>query len=187
MTHLTDILTFSGGYFNFADLRANKIEIEDVAHALSNVCRFAGHCPRFYSVAQHSVLVYRITRDVLGVDDPVVLMQALLHDAPEAYMGDVTTPLKRFLLGYREMEDELQQHIMQWFSLPVDLDPLVKKADLMALAIEKREIWSNDDTWVVLKGVEEVQWSLICETPRLSEATFLNAYRALDRALKSIQ
>lgn len=184
--HRTDILTYSGKYFDYENLGANVFDIEDIAQGLSNACRFAGQCPRFYSVAQHSVLVYRLLRDVLRVTDPIILMQGLLHDGTEAFLGDMTTPLKRMMPAYGELEHRLQRIIMAMFSLPPELHPLVKKADLMALAIEKREIWHNKDAWVVLEGVDEVPWTLIPENPRLARASFTHAYGMANHALKSV-
>lgn len=159
-SHSTDILTRSGHYFDFTDLESNVIEIEDIAHGLSHVCRFAGQVPQFYCVAQHSVLVWWIVRDVLGVTDPTVWMQALLHDATEAYIGDMTSPLKRMMKEYQSLESRLDYLVLRRFGLSPLLDPWVRKADLMALAIEKRELWGNPDAWDVLEGVEEVDWRL---------------------------
>jgi hypothetical protein len=181
----TDILTYSGNYFSFEDLDSNVIYIEDIAQGLSNVCRFAGQSPRFYSVAQHSSLVYRLLRDVLKVTDQTVLMQGLLHDGTEAYLGDMTTPLKRIMPQYLEIERRLHGRIMRQFGLPEILDDRVKMADLMALAIEKRELLHNTDTWVVLIGVREVPWTLLPYNPRLARASFISEFRALSHALKA--
>jgi len=182
--HRTDILTYSGKYFDFENLEANVIDIEDIAQGLSNVCRFAGQCPRFYSVAQHSVLVFQLLRDVLRVTDPVVLMQGLLHDGTEAFLGDMVTPLKRIMPQYREMEQRLNELVMKRFNLPSELDDRVKQADLMALGIEKRELWHNTDTWVVLIGVREVPWTLRPSAPHHARAVFLSTYNMV---LKAIQ
>lgn len=184
--HFTDILTRSGRYFDFANLEGNVIDIEDIAQGLSNVCRFAGQCPRFYSVAQHSVLVHRLLRDTLGVDDPIVRMQGLLHDGTEAFLGDMVSPLKRMMPGYLEMERQLHFLIMREWGLPQELHALVKKADLMALAIEKRELWGNTDEWAVLQGVDEVPWTLLPYSPRLARAAFMNDYHILNDDLKTV-
>jgi hypothetical protein len=183
--HRTDIATFTGGYFDFVDLESNVFSIEDIAQGLSNVCRFGGQCPRFYSVAQHSALVYRLLRDVLDVDSPTIFMQGLLHDGTEAFLGDMVTPLKRMLPAYGDLERRLQHIIMAKFGLPPDLHPLVRKADLMALSIEKRELLRNRDDWVVLEGVETVEWSLIPAPPTVARAMFIAEYNLIGLTTKT--
>lgn len=183
--HYTDIATFSRRYFDFANLEGNVIDIEDIAQGLSNVCRFGGQCPRFYSVAQHSVLVFRLMRDVLGVTDSAVLMQGLLHDATEAFLGDMVSPLKRMMPDYQTMERQLHFLIMREWDLPQELHQAVKKADLMALAIEKRELWGNTDEWVVLRGVEETPWTLLPYGAPLARAAFMGEYGYLKSKLKT--
>jgi len=179
MSHATDILTHSRRYFDFADLESNTIDIQDIAQGLSNVCRFGGQCPVFYSVAQHSVLVYRILRDVLNVDDPVILKQGLLHDATEAFLGDMVSPLKRRIPQYKAIEARLNDTIMYAFSLPWQLSARVKEADLMALSIEQRELWGNADDWAVLEGVARAEWTLIPTTPFVARAQFMQTYTEL--------
>lgn len=88
------IETHSGAYFDYAAPRANQIRVADIAHALSNVCRFGGHTSVFYSVAEHAVLVRSL---VIDAGYPEMGMAALHHDSHEAYLGDVPTPLKQEL------------------------------------------------------------------------------------------
>jgi len=184
MTHATDILVHSGRYFDFENLAGNVIDIEDIAQGLSNVCRFGGQVPEFYSVAQHSVLVFQLLRDVLGVSDPATLMQGLLHDATEAYLGDVVSPLKRLLGGYQAIETRLNVFVMRHFNLPLELPPAVKRADLMALAIEKRELWGNRDEWAVLQGVPETPWELTPYSPRVARSAFMRTFQYMERERK---
>jgi 5'-deoxynucleotidase YfbR-like HD superfamily hydrolase len=85
------IQTLSGKRFDYINSTADDVDIEDIANALSNICRFAGHVPEFYSVAQHSVLCSQIV-------PPEFAFEALMHDAAEAYCQDIPQPLKLLCL-----------------------------------------------------------------------------------------
>lgn len=97
--------------------RLNQIDIEDIARALSMTCRFGGHCKKFYSVAEHSVHVADYLR-ALGCENTLVF-RALLHDAAEAYLGDVPSPMKRHpsFDQYRDLERDFQNKIYVKFGL----------------------------------------------------------------------
>lgn len=84
--------TYTGRMFSFAEITPEDIDIRDIAHALSHLCRFVGHTSMFYSVAQHCLLV---SEKIPG--GPEVKLAALLHDAAEAYVNDLPSPLKRWL------------------------------------------------------------------------------------------
>ena len=94
----TWFLTTTGRQFWPASPDPEQIQIEDIAHALSNLCRFGGHTREFYSVAQHSVLVSQ------NVPDDLRLV-GLMHDATEAYCGDMIRPLKNVLPEFKELEN----------------------------------------------------------------------------------
>lgn len=131
------IQTHSGRRFNPTNPYVDAIVIQDIAHALSMQCRFSGHCKKFYSVAQHSVLVSYIcdSRDALW---------GLLHDASEAYLVDVPRPLKKSgkFGAYIEFEAQMQEAICRRFGLPLKEPPSVKKADTILLATEARDLMS---------------------------------------------
>lgn len=97
------------------------------------MCRFGGHCITFYSVAQHSVHVSKLV-------PPHLAFQALMHDAAEAYIGDMVRPLKKNMPEFQAAEDRLWETIALKFGLPRELDPLVKTADNVALMTERRDI-----------------------------------------------
>lgn len=136
-------LSFSGKKIYPLDLQPSEIDIEDIAHSLSNICRFGGHCRKFYSVAQHSIIVSWAV-------SPVDKLCALLHDAPEAYCGDMVRPLKvnSLLAPYRDIEAGIWYSICSKFELDVDLPSEVDKADARVLLAEKRDLMNcNGHTW----------------------------------------
>ena len=132
--------TYSGRRFYPLDPREDEVWLPDIAHALANICRFNGHSTRFYSVAEHSLLVAK--------NVPMHLRAwALLHDAAEAYVCDVARPLKQApQMGfYREMEDRILATIYRRFELlapgaPLWIPEQVKVADRNALATERRDL-----------------------------------------------
>lgn len=129
LPHPTQIRTFSGMWIEVFDPKPEHILIEDIAHALSNQCRFGGHLPKFYSVAMHSILCAELVprEHKLG---------ALLHDASEAYLLDVPKPIKNRLTNYVEIEDRLMQVIADKFGFEWPLAPEIKKADTEMLSME---------------------------------------------------
>jgi hypothetical protein len=142
------ILTASGRQFWPLNPRPADVEIADIAHALSNLCRFTGHCRRFYSVAEHSIRV---------AEHLPVKYQAwgLLHDAAEAYVSDLASPLKRSeaLKDYRAVEGRVLLCVLTRFGLhhggeDIWLPPAVKEADLRMLMTEKRDLMP-DGPWDV--------------------------------------
>lgn len=124
--------TAHGRKFWPLDPRADEVFIDDIAHSLSLQCRYAGHCLRFYSVAEHCVLMARKLRWE-GVD---VALWALLHDAAEAYTVDVPRPLKRHLVGYKEAEAKVMATIAERFGLSSEMPAVVHDADTRIVADE---------------------------------------------------
>ncbi len=127
------IQTYTGKKFDLADPQPDMVCIEDISHALSHLCRYTGHSRAFYSVAQHSILVAsHLPREIA--------LQGLLHDATEAYVGDVSWPLKQLLPEYKVIEQRVWRVIADKFGLPEELDPRVKEMDGILLMAEKREL-----------------------------------------------
>lgn len=142
------IKTFTGLHFNYAHPTVESISIRDIAQALSHECRFAGHLPEFYSVAQHSVLVSEIV-------PPEFALEALLHDAHEAYCKDIPSPLKRLIPDYCGIEMGIDCVIRNKFGLPVVPSQAVKQADLVMLATERRDLGIDDgERWPMLDGIK---------------------------------
>jgi len=146
--HTTDprgewMQTIGGRRFYPQDPRPEDVYIEDIAHALSHICRFGGHCHSLYTVAEHSVRVSAAIAAAGGTAEEQ--RQGLLHDAAEAYVGDMVWPLKRSpqAEGYRTIEHRVEQAIAAKFGLPVKLLPIVKRFDLTLLSTEKRDLMNE--------------------------------------------
>jgi uncharacterized protein len=170
--------TFTGRNVFPLELRVTDIHIEDIAQALSNLCRYNGHPIKFYSVAQHSVLVSQYLMNRYGQRH--IGLSGLLHDAPEAYIGDMPTPLKRLLPGFVEAEDRIQTVVQEYFNLLYPLDcPEIKDADMKLLATEARDLMGNPKDWSSLKGLEPLQEQIICWPPETARTAFLKQYYAL--------
>jgi hypothetical protein len=172
------IRTASGRKFDFVNIEANEILIDDIAHALSHVNRFTGHTRIAYSVAQHSVMVSRIV--------PVEhALAGLLHDATEAYLGDVSTPLKQLLPEYKALEARVEAHVLGTFGLPAILPKAVKHADLVMLATEKRDLMprpiEGPETWRILEGIEPLPMHLAPLPAASARSLFLERFRELTR------
>lgn len=142
-----EIETFSGRFVDTKQPDPESIILEDIAHALSNICRYGGHCGRFYSVAEHSVFVSRrLERKGYG---KAMCLAALHHDDAEAYLGDVPRPLKP-LLGarYRELTDRMDAAIVQGLSMPFTPEAFhaepVKQADNWALFVEAEHLLPSE-------------------------------------------
>lgn len=169
------IHTYSGRRFYPLDANWQDVYIEDIAHALACTGRFGGHTREFYSVAQHSVLASTIV-------SPENAKWALLHDSPEAYLGDVPRPIK-YSLGfdeYRAAEKRLEGVIMMAFDLPLEEPAEVKEADSIMLVTEARDLMGAtvDDDW--LHGADNaypLATSINPWTPKLAEQKFLERWR----------
>lgn len=136
------IQTRRGVVFYPFDVRPEDIVIEDIAHALSHCCRFAGHVSRFYSVAEHSVRVARLIRS--WGEPPAACMAGLLHDAAEAYIGDMPRPLKLMpqFEAYRDLDDALSAAVASRFGVEYPWHPAVHRADDILLGTEARDLMS---------------------------------------------
>jgi len=131
------IQTYSGIQFWPADPSVDDIDIYDIIHSLSNQCRYTGHTNQFYSVAQHSVIC---SMNVI----PKHAKWALMHDASEAYVSDLASPLKKYFPKYMDMEDKIQQVIAEKFDLPWPMPKQVTEIDWKVLATEKRDLLGEE-------------------------------------------
>lgn len=169
------ILTQSGCYINFVDLESNEYRIDDIAHALSNIGRFNGHTKKFYSVAQHCVLASRYAE--IGFE-----LEALMHDSTEAYIGDITSPLKKILPEYQSIEHLMYKDLSKYFGFPSVITKEVKEIDIRMLATEKRDLMPKEKTeWPFLNGFEPYEDKIRPWSPRKAKKEFLKRYKYIQK------
>lgn len=166
------IVTYTGRTIEPLNPSSADVELEDIAHALSNQCRFTGHTKHFYSVAQHCVLVSELLGHKYG-------MWGLLHDASEAYLSDIAGPIKRqpsFGTYYKETETRLMAAICERFGLDAQEPPEVKQADIILLHTEQRDLmpgtFAEDPGEVLARPI--AAWE-----PWLAKEKFLYRYAEL--------
>ena len=172
--------TVSGRWVNPFDPDPEQLDADDIARALANQCRFGGHCRVFYSVAQHSVIVSELVEARGG--DAEDVFAALMHDATEAYLGDMPHPLKhRSPLGaaFREAEAQLELALRKRFRIRAGV-PEIKRADRALLATERRAFSAEAWDWPELEGVEPLDLELRAWTPDEAAAAFAARFGALD-------
>lgn len=129
------IQTYTGKVFDFLNPTPDMIDIEDIAHSLSNLCRYGGHTKRFYSVAEHSGHMSYMVPEKHA-------LAALLHDASEAYLVDIPRPVKMCLSNYADIEHGLLTAISSRFGFQYPLHEVIKQADSAMLFIERKALLS---------------------------------------------
>lgn len=135
--------TFTGRAFYPLKLEKSDINRYDIAHSLAMQCRYNGHTSRFYSVAEHSILMSQVVPE----EDA---LWALLHDAPEAYIGDMVRPLKRHLKEFREIDERIMGAVCEKFDIPYDMPDSVKEADNRIIENERKELLGQEPLpWTV--------------------------------------
>ena len=129
------IETSKGNRFDYATPENYKFNTDEIAHALSQLCRFTGHTKEFYSVAQHSIMVSWLL-------PPELQLMGMLHDAAEAFIGDINAPLKQLLPQVKELENRIQSAIYKQYNVRYtpEAAAMVKEADIRMLLMEKRDL-----------------------------------------------
>lgn len=158
----------------------SSIEIFSIASALSKICRFGGHCPSFYSVAEHSVHAALLSeRYGYGRE---ITKAVFLHDATEAYLGDMVKPLKNSMTAYRLVEKNFERALSERFDIDFEGNhSIIKKIDREVIKAEKRALWPNDThRWTGLLEVEEVEIPFHFYPPELAFSYFFNFAKYLD-------
>jgi 5'-deoxynucleotidase YfbR-like HD superfamily hydrolase len=171
------IATYTGRWFWPLDPQPEDIVIEDIAHALSNKCRFSGHTKKFFSVAQHSVIVSLIC-------DPKDFLWGLLHDASEAYLVDMPKPLKILpeFEWFRKAEDKVQLAVCKRFNLSPEQPESTHVADKIALLTEKRDLMaeiSYGRKWEENYNLSPLEQKIIAMQPEEARDYFLKRYYEL--------
>lgn len=168
------IYTFTGRRFWPLQPKAEEVALQDIAHALSNICRFTGHTNHFYSVAQHSVLVSRTVPAEFA-------LWGLLHDASEAYLADISRPVKQQMPFYQEAERRLEKVIASAFGLPWPMPAAVKEVDTRMLMTEKRDVlvcpW--DFSRVHVADCQPYDFRIVPYSPSRAEESFFNRWHEL--------
>jgi hypothetical protein len=165
------ILTFTNRWFAPLEPNPDDIDVRDIAHSLSLLCRFNGHCRQFYSVAEHSV---RVSRALPAQH----ALWGLLHDAAEAYLSDIPRPVKRRLPGFNRMEDDLLAVILPRFGLAMPMPPEVLHADNVLLCTEMRDLMAPGVPWREL-GATPLEARVVPMGPEEAERAFLARFEAL--------
>lgn len=167
-----EILTSNGDYFLFNSPEQYDFPIEVISNALSKICRFTGHTSEFYSVAQHSVLVSEMVPRKYA-------FQGLMHDAHEAFTGDMVSPLKKLIPEYVILEKKIESELRLRYSLPESLHESIKIADIKLLMSERRCLFPY-------RSDDNLHWPSVMSTIDIKPMNhneayfyFLNRYKAL--------
>ena len=169
--------TYTGREYNFDKLRPDDICIEDIAHSLSNICRFNGHCRTFYSVASHSMMVSDICQ-------PENKLWGLLHDAGEAFIGDMLWGLKHGFpeigKAFMALEEQILMVVAEKYRLPWPIPNDVREADRIALAIETRMLFLGGNIADLCRhpGADQVR-PLMCVSPGEAKDVFIGRFLGL--------
>jgi hypothetical protein len=167
--------SYSGVMIDVSHMSIEDVRLQDIAHALSMQCRYNGHVKKFYSVAEHSVLLAEHIF-VFSVD-PKAALYALLHDGSEAYLGDIVRPIKGLMLEYLNIERHVQTVIFERFGiadLEIEWQRLIDLCDHRILINEKDALLNENIIWNV-PYVALPNLHIKCMVPGYAEAAFLSA------------
>lgn len=169
----------SGRYFDFRDPQPDQFTLEDIAGALSKICRFGGHCNRFYSVAEH--LVHCHSQAEADGADLGTRAAVFMHDATEAFCGDMVRSLKIMIPDYQDVEERIERVVSLKFSLNFeDHYDYIKEIDNAMLIAERDELFSEDDVeWTGEDKVRLIKAYIKCWTPAKAESKFMAIARKI--------
>jgi hypothetical protein len=174
--------TFTGRRFPINHPKPELVDIVDIAHALAHICRYGGHCRRFYSVAEHSVMIATYARDVEHRSKAQV-RHALLHDAAEAYTGDIKRPVKNAVPAIRQAVRKVEAVVAGALGIPIDKPQWLVDLDTRIVADEKTALlghprdgtlWGHEARGILPLGMTVHGW-----VPEHAKAYFLNFYQEI--------
>lgn len=174
------IQTYCGMHFDLVMPTKDMICIPDIVHALSRLCRFTGHAKTFYSVAEHCCKMHDHAAFMYA--DPTMAYEALLHDAHEAYVGDVSAPLKRLLPGYKELQERVDLLIRSKYGLSSHMPDAIRQMDLAILMTERNSLFEMQPAWFP-KDPEPLPVEIECWQPGKAELEFEGRYYRLRKRL----
>lgn len=171
------ILLSNGDFFDFLDPSNHTFDIESIATALSNLCRYTGHVKNFYSVAEHCYIVSLLVPEQYA-------LEGLMHDASEAYCGDVASPLKALVPEYKKIELGVQEAIAKFYNLRYPFPKCIHEADKIAYVTERQSVsdTGQDNMWHT--GFRPEHITIVGHPPEVARKLFINRFRSLtsDRA-----
>ena len=165
------IKLLSGGHFDFVDMEQSVYTIEDIAHNLSRICRFTGAVKKHFSVAQHCVLVSQSVPDEHA-------MAALFHDASEAFMSDINSPLKALIPQYKALEKKVEKYIFNKIGLKFPMHPSIKIADISVFTAENFYLRGVESDWA---GIDRYPKKIVAWSAEKAYNEFLKRYEQLNK------
>ena len=170
--------TYTGRQFFPLDIRAEDLVIEDIAHALGQLCRYNGHTNDFYSVAEHSVLM---TRHAMNLGWPSATLRAvLMHDAAEAYIGDYPQAVKRVIPGIKELEGRIEAALTEKFCLDQseETKAQIKELDRRIIKNERQALMPGSHPWMA-DAYKSLNVTILCWPPHKAAERFHQMYQCV--------
>lgn len=137
--------TLTGLKFSLTDPKPEMITIEDIAAGLAHKGHYSGLTPKYFSIAEHCLLTERLFANTGDLEDYELRLIALLHDASEAYIGDIIRPLKDLVPEFRNIENKIHEAIFKKFDLPIERLSEIKEFDNQSQDLEARVFYSNGE------------------------------------------
>jgi len=172
------IETYTGRKFYSLEPSTKDVSVIDIAHALSNQCRYSGHTESFYSTAQHCCILASYAENVMG-GSALDCLQILMHDAAEAYLVDIARPIKQHMPDFRKWDKKIQFTIREWLGLAdVAIPPWQDELDTRIIVDERAQVMADSDNDWGMSGVEPLHVKVEPWPSKMAEKQFLFRYAA---------